>query len=84
MEFPKHLALYMTHNDHKTNYESVEVYLMDMVDDYQDLFENLGALQQAIDTDEIWDIQWYPDTPVGFYRILAPTLEDALRIANGG
>ena len=30
--------------------------------------------QECCNTNSIWTLQWYPDTPVGFYSISAPTL----------
>lgn len=63
---PKHAAgLIIEHNPHKCVYERVEEYVEpdDWVSDEQ--------RDKAIATDDFWSIQWYPATPVGFYRLAA-------------
>ncbi len=67
-DFPKHkISLTLSHNDHKSVYEPIEEYLshsdMDWVSEEQK--------QKAIDEDSIWEIQWYPNTPVGFLYFAA-------------
>ena len=42
-------------------------------------WESEEAKQRAIEMDECWTLQLYPDTPIGFMAIAAPTLEDLLR-----
>lgn len=77
---PKHkCAMHIDHNDHKNSYEKASQWIED--NEWCD-WENDEAKQRAIDTDEIWTIQWYPKTPVGFYAWAAPTLEELLRLAN--
>lgn len=77
---PKHkCGLHLQHNDHKNVYEPAGQWIAD--NDWCD-WENEEAKQRAIDTDEIWTIQWYPDTPVGFYALAAPTLDELLKRAN--
>lgn len=81
IEFPKHTAsMHITHNDHKSNYQSLDEYLTDN----SELFtlESEEARARAVATDEIWVLQWYPDSPVGFCIVAAPTFEEALRLAN--
>jgi hypothetical protein len=50
-------------------YESVESYY-ERCD-----FVSEDEYNKAVATDSVWDLQWYPDTPIGFYRILASSLE---------
>jgi hypothetical protein len=38
--------------------------------------------QKAIDTNECWELHWYPDTPVGSYTLLAAELDVLLAAAN--
>lgn len=79
MNFPKHkCGLYLQHNPHKDYYDRVETYIKD--NDLEE-WENEEAKQRAIETDEIWTLQWYPDTPIGFYCVAAPTLEEVLKLA---
>lgn len=80
MIFPEYKAsMTLTHNDHKSYYESPENWIEEHAD-WCD-WENTEAKQRAIDTDSIWTIQWYPDTPIGFICVAAPTLEEALHLA---
>lgn len=80
MKFPKHeCGLYLQHNEHRDVYESVEQWIANN-EMYE--WENGKAKQRAIDSDEIWSLQWYPDTPIGFHAVAAPTLEELLKLAN--
>jgi len=81
MKFPAHkAALTLQHNDHKNDYTSAEQWIVDLND--WCTWESDEAKQRAIDTDSIWTLQWYPETPVGFCCVAAPTLEEVLRLAN--
>jgi hypothetical protein len=71
-------GLYLTHNEHRDIYQSIEEYIRDRVDD--DEWVTPDAKAQAIETDEIWELQWYPDTPIGFYRRVGATLESVLEL----
>lgn len=80
MDLPKHKAsLTICHNDHKDIYESAEQWIVN--NEWCD-WKNDEDKQRAIATDSIWTIQWYPDTPVGFIAIAAPTLAELLEWAN--
>lgn len=77
---PQHeCGLHLNHNDHKNVYETAEQWIVD--NDWCD-WENDEAKQRAIATDSIWTLQWYPDTPVGFYAVAAPTLDELLARAS--
>jgi hypothetical protein len=43
-------------------------------------------MQKCIDTDDVWELQWYPDTPIGFHKVHGSSLElvmaEALRIES--
>lgn len=72
---PRHKgSLHLTHNEHKANYETVKEFLdhkkaMDLA--YE--FTAPDGEKLAIATDEIWELQWYPDNPVGFDLVFAHT-----------
>ena len=76
---PKHEAsLHITHNENTTNYETVEDYIKREE-------ENLGidwatptSRERAIATNSIWELQWYPNTPIGFNVTMGATLEEIL------
>lgn len=84
MKFPDHEAsLHLTHNQHKACYETVETYLstrdgIDWVSEEQK--------DKAFKTQELWELQWYPSTPIGSYCIygadLNKVLEKALEVED--
>lgn len=80
LQLPAHkCSLSILHNLHKDNYETVEDYTTGPC---CALWKNDEAKARAIATDEIWEIQWFPHTPVGSICIAAPTLEEALEFAT--
>lgn len=70
-------SIHLTFNDHKSNYVSVadEIARGDWHGDWISEEEK----QRAIATDRAWTLQWYPDTPIGFYACSASTLSALLR-----
>lgn len=67
---PKHeCSLYLTHNEHKSVYESIE-HFYDKAD-----FVDEPEWNKAIAENSVWSLQWYPDTPIGFNIICAASLE---------
>lgn len=82
MKLPAHkCGLYLTHNEHRDYYETLSEFISTR-DGLADDFESQAQRELAIQTGECWVLQWYPDTPVGFNRVAAPTLEDVLRLAS--
>ena len=82
MIFPKHLTLTLTHNEHKNYYQTVQESI-DMKDHGYTEWVSPEQREKAIDTDECWTLQWYPDTPVGFNILSAADL-DVLLVSAGG
>lgn len=89
MEFPRHdCGLHLTHNNHKDYYQTVEQYIKDIADRSD---EDEGEKEdwvsdeqrtKAIETNEMWELTWYPDTPVGSFCLWASDLEVLLKAAN--
>lgn len=81
---PHKCSLTLEHNDHRNYYQSLADYLKDVEarGGTEPDWESPEARQRAIDTDEYWTLQWYPNTPVGFNHVAAPTLEECLALAN--
>ena len=76
LKLPEHACgLYLEHNRHKDTYESIDVAVSEID---EDAWVSLEEKQKALDTGELWTLQWYPNTPVGFYRIAAASLEKLL------
>jgi hypothetical protein len=73
---PVHAAgLSLTHNEHKTVYRSAA----DWIDDIESLCGEMQWTSDAekalaIARDSIWQLHWYPVTPVGFHAVYASTL----------
>ena len=75
MKLPRHeCGLYLEHNVHKDYYENLEDVLNQ--DCYEDMLQE--EKDEIIAADSLWTLQWYPDTPIGFYRVAASTLEKVL------
>lgn len=81
---PKHKAsLHITHNENTTNYESVEKYIEDLESrDNHIEWATENSRSRAILTNSIWELHWYPDTPIGFYNVYGATLEEVLASLN--
>lgn len=81
MKFPRHEAsLHLTHNEHKSYYQTVQRSIDD--GDYGDDWVSEEQKQKAIEINECWRLQWYPDTPVGFCVLLAADLDVLLEAAS--
>lgn len=79
MEFPKHEAsLHLTHNQHKAYYETVESYTGNFNDDS---WVNEEQKKKSLETQELWELQWYPLTPVGSYCLWGADLDVLMKEA---
>lgn len=82
MKFPavllKAMSLHITHNQHKDYYEPVEQYLNARHIEKDDI-EPEDRIE-IIKQDSLWEIQWYPITPISFYSVYAATLERCFEI----
>lgn len=79
MKLPSHkCSLCIEHNKHRDYYLTAAAFIAE--DNYN--WKDEEAKARAITTDEIWTMQWYPDTPVGSYSVAAPTLDELLELAN--
>ena len=67
-------GVYVSVNEHRDMYESVEDHLShrDIEDVESDVFKKM------IETNTIIHIQYYPDTPIGFYSVYHYDLNMAL------
>ena len=67
---PEHkCGLHLNHNEHRNVYETVEQFYD------ADYFISTGEWHKAVAEDSVWVLHWYPNTPIGFTRIAASTLE---------
>lgn len=77
---PHKVSLCLAHNQHKAYYESAEDYILHNEERFD--FRSEEERQACITTDEIWELQWYPETPVGFNCIASHTLESLIEYAK--
>jgi len=70
---PHKASLHLTHNDHLSNYMTVQE------DDESPIgggdWVSEAERDKAYEANEMWQLQWYPETPVGFCIIKASSLE---------
>ena len=76
MKWPKHHQMTITHNEHHTNYESVEQYL----ERSEHISISEEDKQECIRLGEIWEVQWYPRTPISFHCVGSYSLEKCIEI----
>jgi hypothetical protein len=82
IKLPRHkCGLFIEHNCHKNCYQTVEEWIAFCHKNDERIFKNESAKQRCISTNEIWTMSWYPDTPVGFYIVAAPTFVELLEFA---
>jgi len=74
---PPYHQLYITHNGHRTSYQSMNDYLSE---EYIKEEISFDEAQLCLKTDSIWEIQIYPITPIGFYKSCASTFEMAMEL----
>lgn len=85
-DFPKHEAsLHIDHNQHKAYYEKIEDYIRDIEQNRRVTDEDWAtptSKERCLKNDTIWELQWYPNTPVGFNIVYGATLEECIKKAN--
>ena len=77
IKWPRHkAALIVSHNDHKNSYATIEEWesFLNMRPDWASEEER----SKAIASDNMWSVQWFPDTPVGSCLKLASSLQACL------
>jgi hypothetical protein len=63
----------VTHNEHKLYYQTAKQFIEEEY--VKAAFLSQDEIDKAIETDEIWSVQWYPDTPIGSCMLYASTLD---------
>lgn len=70
----------LSYNDgHKPNYMSVEEWIASSHGMYDEITDE--TRQKMIDTDTIWTLQIYPNTPIGFNWYHGATMNEAIDAA---
>lgn len=79
VKLPRHLTLSIEHNEHKSYYQTVEELIEER--GLRRWFPSEDEYRKAVETNELWVIQWYPDTPIGFNIRAAATFEYCIKAA---
>ena len=74
-------GVHLTINNHRNLYVSVVEMLDDLVSIGFDDAIDPHIREKIIETDTIIDLHFYPDTPIGFYKVIHYDLEAALETA---
>lgn len=74
-------SITISYNSHRDRYETVRDNLEPHRLYYGGYWKNRESIEEAIRTDCAWSIFVYPDTPVGSYEMLAPTLSECIELA---
>ena len=77
---PRHEAsLHLTHNQHLAYYHTVAQEDDDATERGQSWFwVSEAQRQKARETNDVWELHWYPDTPIGSFCIYAADLNALL------
>ncbi len=85
MLLPTHEAgLDLQHNPHKAYAQTVEDYITmsENVEDFDGAFLSLDELRKSVETNELWVLFWYPESPAEYCFIAAATFEQLLKDAD--
>ena len=77
MQWPRHeCSLSLTHNQHKDYYMTVAQAVDERDHGYgSGTWISEEQKQKAIETNECWTLQWYPQTPVSCFIVTACDLD---------
>ena len=78
LKFPKCISFTINYNQHKVFYDDAATYITEQKLNIKSDSERA----EMIDENEIWEIDWYPNTPVGSFQCAASTLEKLLQFAR--
>lgn len=68
---PYEVSCYLEYNEHKSD-SRLEYYFRCFDIKVED-FRSEDDYNKSVETDELWSLQWYPNTPVGFCKIYGST-----------
>ena len=69
-------------DEHACNYVTAQKYADEFGEYAVDRgWPSVDEREKALRENSVWSIQWYPKTPIGFYRVYASTFETAFQHA---
>lgn len=69
-------------NEHRNNYESAKQAIDAMLKWECPPDMNKDSIPKMIETNTIYLLQFYPDTPIGFHSVIGATLDEVLEYAE--
>jgi Holliday junction resolvase RusA-like endonuclease len=76
-------GVFFTANEHRDYYESAEEWLVNQMPDQPDIDEiGKDVWDKMIETDTVYSLQFYPDTPIGSYKIYHYDYDELLKKAK--
>lgn len=73
---PHKASAHITHNQHLSYYETVVQREENDADWFKGAWVSDESRAYAIEHNELWEMQWYPETPIGFNNVAAGRWED--------
>lgn len=72
--------LTIEHNTHKSDYMTAAEWIEQNPHDvHEDEWVSDKDRERAITSNELWMVRWYPDTPIGSFRVYGSTLAACLQ-----
>lgn len=76
-------GVFFTANEHKDYYVEAEQWLIDACQNQEDVDEiGKNVWEEMIKRDNILTLQFYPNTPIGFYRIYHYDYDELIKKAK--
>lgn len=75
-------SLSVSFNDFKSDYITAAEAIRRQSDYYAADSFTKGGLERCIETNTIWTLHWYPETPIGFCLIHGPTFAEVIAEAQ--
>lgn len=75
-------GVYLTVNEHRDVYETVKEKIQEINERNSEPEINETLAKRLIAANCIYELQFYPDTPVGFYIVYGATLDEVIEKAE--
>jgi len=75
-------GLFLEHNPHHVYHDTIEEYVENI--QLQEIWDLISLEEKAsmLARDELWVLQWYPETTVGYNIVIGSTLERVIEAAH--
>lgn len=71
-------GVYLTVNQHRDYYQTVDQYFNDLYDNVEIEDIDTGVYDKMKELNTVIELQFYPDTPIGFYKVYHYDLDLAI------